>query len=384
MLKQAFKYRLYPTRKQAELLTWTLDRCRELYNAALAERRDAYRMAGKQITFYDQSKQLPEIKECREEYKDIYSQVLQNVLHRLERASRAFFRRIKVGEKPGYPRFKSANAFDSFCYPQDGFSLTLDNHLCLSKIGSIKVKLHRPIEGTIKTCTVKRESEAWYVIFTCDAQAHPCPESDKAVGIDLGLAHFATLSTGETIENPRFLRRAEKKLARLQQALSRKKRGSRRRQKDVRHLSKMHRKIRNQRHDFLHKSSRQLINAYGLIVFEDLQISNLSKHPQPKQDENGAYLPNGASAKSGLNKSILDAGWGRFQAYCLYKAASAGRTVLLVTPNYTSQRCSGCGQIRKKELSERWHSCECGCELDRDHNAAINILRLGQSHQGQL
>ncbi|HYT28847.1 MAG TPA: transposase, partial [Ktedonobacteraceae bacterium] len=177
---------------------------------------------------------------------------------------------------------------------------------------------------------------------------------------------------------------AEKKLARLQQALSRKKRGSHRRRKAGKLVGKAHRKVANQRRDFLHKHSRKLVNAYGVIVLEELQPVNMSKRPKPKQDENGTYLPNGAAAKGGLNKSIADAGWAIFQQFCTYKAEEAGRQVLFVNPKDTSQVCSGCGTVVKKDLSERWHSCECGTELDRDHNAALNILRLGRSLQATL
>jgi len=380
MLK-AYKYRLYPTCKQASTLQWTLDRCRELYNAALQERRDAYRMVGKSITYYDQANQLPEIKEIREEYKDIHSQVLQDVLRKADKAFKAFFARCKRGDTPGYPRYKGRGHYDSFNYPQAGFSLTRDNRVCLSKIGSIKVKLHREVKGTIKTCTIKREGDHWYVVFACEVEQEPCRGSSEAVGIDLGLLHFATLSNGMKIENPRYYRQAEKKLAKHQQSLSRKKRGSHRRRKAVKLVAWAHRKVRNQRNDFLHKESRNLVNNYGTLVFEELAPSNMSRRPKPKQDETGKYLPNGAAAKGGLNKSIVDAGWGQFQQYCSYKAANAGRVVLFVNPKHTSQLCSGCGQIRKKELSERWHSCECGTELDRDHNAALNILALGRRVQ---
>ncbi len=381
MSKQAYKFRLYPTRKQVQVLAWMLDRCRELYNAAVQERRDAYRMTGKSITYYDQANQLPEIKEIRGEYQDIHSQVLQDVLRKVDKSFKAFFARCKRGDTPGFPRYKGKGHFDSFTYPQVGFSLTHDNRVCLSKIGSVKLKLHRQIRGTIKTCTIKREGDSWFVVFACEVDHEPLEESYEAVGIDLGLLHFATLSDGSTIENPRYYRKAEKRLQRLQQALSRKKRGSTRRHKAVKQVAKAHRKVANQRKDFLHKASRQLVNTYGLIVFEELQPKNMSKRPQPKPDENGKYLPNGAAAKGGLNKSIVDAGWAMFQQFCIYKAANAGRTVLFVNPSYTSQRCSGCGTICKKDLSERWHSCGCGTELDRDVNAALNILALGRRVQ---
>jgi putative transposase len=312
MSKISYKFRLYPTRKQQATLTWTLDRTRELYNAALQERRDAYRMAGKSLNYSSQANQLPDIKDIREEYRDIHSQVLQDTLRRVDKAMQAFFRRCKAGETPGYPRFQGRDRYDSFTFPQGGYSLTADNRVCLSKIGSIKVTLHREIKGTIKTCTIKREGEQWYVVFSCEVEAEPLPVSDTAVGIDLGLLRFATLSTGETIENPRYFRTGEKKLEKLQQSLSRKKCGSHRRKKAVQKVAKVHRKVRNQRTDFLHKESRKLVNTCNLIVFEELQTVNMSKRAKPKQDENGNYLPNGGSAKSGLNKSIHDAGWGQF------------------------------------------------------------------------
>ena len=383
MSKQAYTFRLYPTRKQQERLQWTLDRARELYNAALQERRDAYRMVGKSITYYDQANQLPEIKQDREEYQDIHSQMLQDVLRKVDKAFKAFFARCKRGDTPGFPRYKGKGHFDSFTYPQTGFSFTHDSRVTLSKIGSIKVKLHREIKGTIKTCTIKREGDCWYVVFACEVEYEPVEVSEEAVGIDLGLLHFATLSDGSIIENPRYYRKAEKKLERLQQALARKKRGSHRRKKAVKQVGKAHRKVANQRKDFLHKASRQLVNTYGTMVFEQLQPANMRKRPKPKQDENRNYLPNGAAAKGGLHKSIVDAGWAMFQQFCTYKAANAGRAVLFVNPKYTSQICSGCGTVKKKELSERWHSCECGTELDRDHNAALNILALGRSVQAR-
>ncbi len=383
MAKQAYKFRLYPTRKQIQALTWTVDRCRELYNAALQERRDAYRMAGKHINYYNQANQLPDIKDMREEYRDIHSQVLQDVLRKADKAFKAFFARCKRGTPPGYPRYKGRNQFDSFTYPQGGYSLTHDHRVCLSKIGSLKVKFHRELQGNIKTCTIKREGECWYVVFACEVEREPLEVCEEAVGIDVGLLHFATLSDGRTIENPRYYRKAEKKLERLQQALARKKRGSTRRRKAIKHVTKAHRKVKNQRKDFLHKASHSLVHSYGLIVFEKLQTATMSKRPKPKQDEQGNYVPNGAAAKGGLNKSIVDAGWALFQQFCTYKAANAGRDVLFVNPKYTSQICSGCGTVRKKELSERWHRCECGTELDRDHNAAINILVLGRSIQAR-
>ena len=384
-MRKAYKFRLYPTKKQEDKLFWILARCRELYNAALSERKDAYQYAGKSISYYEQKRDLPEIKTAiREEYQDIYSQVLQDVLLRLNRAFDGFFRRVKNGENPGYPRFQGRNRYNSFTYPQaGGFSITHDSRVCLSKVGSIKVKFHRETQGPIKTATIKHEAGQWYVIFSCEIELpEPLQEVQSEVGIDLGITHFAALSDGTFLESPRYYRKAQKHLEKLQQSLSKKKRGSHRRKKAVHAVAKAHHKIANQRKDFHHKQAKKLVDEHQLLVFEELEITNLSQHAKPKQDENGKYLPNGASAKSGLNKSILDAGWGQFQAIVTSKAAYAGRTVLKVSPRYTSQICSQCGTVRKKDLSERWHSCECGAELDRDTNAALNILWVGRTQRG--
>jgi putative transposase len=361
MSRRTFKYRLVPTPKQIELLDWTLARCRELYNAGLQERRDAYRMAGKTLNYYDQANQLPAVKDARPEYRDIHSQVQQDVLRRVDKAFQAFFRRVKAGEKPGYPRFQGRDRYDSFTYPQAGWSLDGDR-LTLSKLGMVKVKLHRPIGGQVKTVTIRRDGEQWYVCFSCEVEALLLPASASAVGVDLGLLHFATLSDGTTIENPRHLRHSLKLLKRGQQQLSRCWRGSHRRRRAKATVARLHRKVRNQRADFGHKAARSLVNRHGTLVFEDLAVKNMVK-------------------LHSLALSISDAGWGQFVQYVADKAASAGRKVLFVDPRYTSQTCSGCGTIQKKALSERWHSCPCGCELDRDHNAALNILRLGSSLQ---
>ena len=253
--------------------------------------------------------------------------------------------------------------------------------LHLSKIGTVKVVLHRAMEGPIKTCAIKREIDQWYVIFICEVQGEVLPVSSEQVGIDLGVTHLAALSDGTFIDHPRYFRGAQKKLVATQRAKDRRKKGSHRQRKAQRQIAKCHRKIRNQRRDFLHKQSRKLVNRFQMIVFEDLPIANLVRAPKPKQDEaTGKYLPNGASAKAGLNKSILDAGWGMFMEMIIVKAASAGRTVLFVDPARTSQTCPNCGTIRKKTLEERWHSCVCGCELDRDTASAKVILDVGRKH----
>ena len=375
---KAYKFRIYPTQKQLGKMEWTLRRCKELYNAALEERREAYRMNGVSVSYNMQADQLPAMKAVRSEYQDIHSQIQQDVLKRLDKAMQAFFRRVMTGEKPGYPRFKSGDRYDSFTYPQGGYEI-INKRLHLSKIGHIKMKLHREMKGTIKTCTIKREGDQWYAIFTTayefDASStfHP---SEEEVGIDLGIHCFAALSDGTFIENPRIYRTAEAAIKEAHQRIARRKKGSHRRTRAKKELSRLYRKARNKRRDFLHKQSRKLVNDYGTLVFEDLQIDNMTRTPEPKQDENGKYLPNGAAAKGGLNKSILDAGWRAFVTMCSHKAAEAGGNVVTVAPHGTSQACSACERDVPKELGVRWHSCpHCGCELDRDHNAARNILQ---------
>ena len=276
---------------------------------------------------------------------------------------------------------KSTSRYHSFTYPDKAGWKPKDKHLTLTGVGDVRVKLHRELQGTIKTVTIRRDIDQWYATFSCEVPDDaPLPPSQEAIGLDLGVLYFATLSTGERIENPRHYRRGLKRIKQLQQVKDRRKLRSHRHKRAAIALAKAHRKVRNQRQNFHHQLSRRLVNEYGLIAMEDLSILNMTAAPEPKPDpeQEGAYLPNGAAAKAGLNQSILDAGWGQFQQFCTVKAERAGRRVVLVDPKYTSQVCSGCGQIVKKELAERWHSCACGTELDRDHNAAINILFRGQ------
>src|SRR6266700_1246395 len=344
---KAYKFRISPTQKQSAKLEWILRRCKELYNAALEERREAYRMNGVSVSYQMQANQLPAIKELREEYQDIHSQVQQDVLKRLEKAMQAFFRRVRNDETPGYPRFKSADRYDSFTYPQGGYEI-INKRLHLSKIGHIKIKLHREMKGTIKTCTIKREGDLWYAVFTTEYEFDPSitfHPSEEEVGIDLGIISFAALSDGTFIENPHVYRNAEDAIKEAHHKVHRRKKGSHRRARAKKELSRLYRKARNKRRDFLHKASHKLIKQYGTLVFEDLHIDTMTKAPEPKQDEHGNYLPNGAAAKGGLIKSILDAGWGTFVMICSHKAAEAGGKVVKVSPNGTSQACSGCGCV---------------------------------------
>lgn len=389
MFKRSYKFRLYPTEAQIEVLNFTLRRCRELYNGSLTEWREAYRMCGISIQYQDQQNQLPDIKEWRPEYKDIYSQVLQDVLNRRDKASKAFYRRVKNGETPGYPRYKSQDRYNSFTYPQSGWSLN-NTRLTLSKIGNIRIRLHREMVGKVKTVTIKREGSLWYAIFSVEAETPPLPPNDKTVGIDLGINLLAALSTGETVANPHWFKQAADKLKLKQQQLARHKLGSKRRAEIKRQVVNLHHHIANQRKDFNHKLSRQWVDRFGTIVFEDLQIANMVRKPKPKKGDAMAgepeYLPNGAAAKRGLNREILSAGWGMLQQYCVGKAESAGRCVLFVSPQNTSRRCSSCGYTDKNNrLTQADFFClNCGKGMNADINAAKNIEWLGSSQRGNL
>src|SRR5215210_3065301 len=344
--RKTFKYRLFPSRAQLTRLQSTLTLCCELYNASLQERRDAYRLERKSIRYVEQANQLPDIKKIRSDVAGIHSQVLQDVLKRVEKAFDGFFRRAKTKQKAGFPRFRSRKRYDSFTYAQSGFSLN-DGKLRLSKIGDVRIKLHRPVEGKIKTLTVMRSATGkWYACFSVECTPEALPENDRAVGIDVGLSHFATLSTGEQIANPRFFRTDEKALAKAQR-------------KEKRKIARrIHERIANRRRNFAHQLSHALVSMFGVIAFESLNIRGMVKNHC-------------------LAKSISDAAWNQLVQFTTYKAANAGRECVQVDPRFTSQTCSACGSIVEKDLSVRVHHCSCGLSLDRDVNAAINILARG-------
>src|SRR5262249_9194428 len=314
--------------------------CCELYNAALQERRDAYRIAGKLVGFTEQCAELPGMKAERQDAARVYSQVLQNVLKRVAFAFDNFFRRVKEGQKPGYPRFRSHSRYDSFTYPQRGFSLN-GKSLHLSKIGKVKVHLSRPVEGVIKTCTIKREVDGWYVIFTVEvSKKEVAPAPKESVGVDVGIESFATLSDDEAapIENPQYFRRAESDLKKAQRRVSRRVKGSKRRKKAVRLLAKKHLKVKRQRRDFHFKEARKLVDEYQSITVEDLNIKGMVRNHY-------------------LAKNISDAGWGQFIMIVVFKAEEAGRTVIKVNPSYTSQECSRCGHRNQITLATRIYRC---------------------------
>ena len=342
----------------------TLELCRWVYNETLAIRKNAWEQERKSLSLYDTNKLLTVWKQEHLELKGVFSQVLQNVQERVDLAFKAFFRRVKAGEKPGYPRFRGKGWYDSFTFKQFGFEL-LDNGLHLSKIGVVKIVLHRPLEGRIKTLTVQRDAaDHWYACFACEVASEVLPFNELAVGIDVGLERFATLSDGVKVENPRFFRRNEKALAKAQRKLSKAEKGTPQRAKRRKAIQHIHQRIANKRRDFAHKLSREWVSSFGMIAFEKLNGKNM--------------LQNHC-----LAKSISDAAWHQLIAYTTYKAENAGRVVVLVDPRNTSQQCSCCGTMVEKSLSVRVHACPaCGLVMDRDQNAAINILGLGLQSLG--
>ena len=358
-MRQSFKYRLYPNKTQQQMIEDTMEHCRLLYNRLLTERKEAYEKFGHTLSYVAQANSFPMRKQAIPALQSVHSQVLQDVAKRLDKAFDAFFRRVKNGEKPGYPRFKSFGRYHSFTYPQGGYALR-DGRIHLSKIGDVKVKLHRPIAGTIKTCTLVAKNGKYYAVFSCEGEVVSLPPSQAMVGADLGIKHLLVTSDGEYFDHPQSLRKAERKLKRLQRAVSRKKKGSRRRKKAVRHLAKAHERVANQRRDTAHKIARHLVDTYGLIAFEDLNAQGLLKNHH-------------------LAKSIADAGWHQLVQVTTYKAERAGRRVVLVDPRYTSQDCStdGCS-YRKTDLTladRTWTCPQCGILHDRDVNASRNILQ---------
>jgi putative transposase len=367
-VRKTFKYKLKPSPQQERELERVLALCRHVYNAAVGERREAWRMRGISVSYYQQKAELPGIKEAMPEYGEVNAQVLQDVVLRVDRAFQAFFQRMREGQTPGYPRFHGRDRYNSFTYPQVGEhgGARLDNgFLVLSKIGRIAARWSRPLEGAPKSVTVSREADGWYVCFSCaDAPIQPLPPTGQETGIDLGIEAFATLSDSARIFNPGWYRKAERRLKTAQRRISRRKKGSNRRRKAVTLLAKAHQKVRRQRQDLHHKIALALVRANDVIYHEDLQVRNMVQNHH-------------------LAKSISDAGWAAFLTILSYKAACAGRSVIAVNPAFTSQICSGCGVVVAKGLSVRWHSCpECGTSLHRDHNAAKNIERAGQALRG--
>jgi putative transposase len=368
VMRLTFKYRLNPTKAQRTALQATLDACRWVYNKTLEVRKTALEKRKESVSYYDTKRMLPEWKADHPFLKQAYSQTLQEMVKRLDLAFQHFFRRVQAGEKEaGYPRFKGKGWYDSFTFPQCEFGWKLEaERLHLYKIGAVKIKLHRPLEGEIKTRTIRRDTLGnWYACFSVELTPILHSPSEWPVGIDMGLQKFATLSTGEMIANPRFFRKDEKALAKAQRKRDKLPKGSRERCKASRVVQHIHARIANRRKDFAHKVSRYLVNTFGFIAFEDLNTKGMMQNHC-------------------LAKSIGDAAWNQLIQYTTYKAASADRMVVMVDPRYTSQDCSGCGHRVKKALKERVHRCgACGVEIDRDVNAALNILARGLAGVGE-
>lgn len=291
------------------------------------------------------------------EYGDINAQVLQHVVKRVGKAFDGFFRRVKAGVKAGYPRFRSRDRYDSFTFPQPSqTSVSADGrHVYLPKIGNVRLKLHRPFSGKLKTLAVKCEGTEWYAVLTCKvSKADPLPPTGSTVGIDLGVTHLFITSDGEIEDNPRFLRAAQKRLRVAQRSLSRRKRGSNRGKQAKQRVAKLHLKVRRQRESEHHRITKRLVGRHDLIAHEDLNIQGL--------------------ARTRMAKSVLDAGWTGLLEKLYAKAEWAGRTVIAVNPEYTSQDCSVCGHREKHPLHVREFVCaQCGQHHHRDVNAAKNI-----------
>ncbi|MEM0124585.1 MAG: RNA-guided endonuclease TnpB family protein [Candidatus Micrarchaeaceae archaeon] len=373
-MTRTYKFRLYPSSEQKRLLDRQLNLCRELYNAFLEQRIIAHRME-KRINYNYQQDQIPELKKAFPEYNNIHSQVLQDVARRVDRAYENFFRRVKEikhgkHQKAGFPRFKPMNRYRSITYPQSGFRIIEKGGLKLSKIGTIRMFMHRGIDGKIKTLTISRDRVGdWFASFSVGTAAHSenveVPDQG-GVGIDLGITHLAAMSDGTFIDRPHFLAKSEKLLKRDQRHLSRKKKGSNNRGKQKVKVAKRQRKVKRQREDFLHKVSNALVDSNSFLAFENLNIKGMVKNHH-------------------LAKRILDASWGMLVQYTSYKAESAGKVVVQVNPRNTSKACSRCGWLKDDlKLSDRiFHCNDCGLEIDRDLNAAINIHRLGMIKIGR-
>jgi putative transposase len=362
-MRRTFKYRIFPSKPQERSLALSLETCRRVYNNFLWDRKNVHETTGESLSYFEQKRQLPLIKANDPLIPMVHSQVLQDVCKRVDLAFQAFFRRVKAGEDPGYPRFKGQGQYDSLTYSQFGNGVRIENgKLWLSKIGSVKIKLHRPLDGECKTVVIRRTVRGkWFASFSCEVDFEPLPESDESVGIDVGLKTFATLSTGEQIANPRFYRKEEKALAKAQRKLSSDPKGSAERRKRKKTVARVHERITGKRENFVFQLANQIVQRFGKIYVEKLDIKEMvSKNYR------------------GMNKSIADAAWGMFRQVLESKAESAGREYGDKEPAYTSQDCCVCGHRMKMPLSKRIYECpKCGNVKDRDHNSALNILSMG-------
>lgn len=358
-MRRAFRFRLYPNANQARELGIMVETHRRLYNAALEQRKLAYESRGLSLNYYAQANQLKELRADDPYQARTNFSSEQATLRRLDKAYQNFFRRCQEGSKaPGFPRFKGRDHFDSVTFPSYGDGIRLaDNRLRVQHVGTIRTKVHRTVDGTVKTATLKREADKWFVVLSCDLGDVAVPPSTlPAGGVDVGLEAFLTTSDGHRIANPRYQKAELPKLRRLQRATSRKKKGGRNRRKASRRVRVLHARVRNLRREHHHQTALFLIRLYGLIGVEGLSVSNMLKNHS-------------------LARAISDAGWAGFVNVLRCKAERAGAEVVAVNPRGTSQECSGCGVVVPKKLAERWHTCpHCGLSLHRDENAARNIL----------
>ncbi|MCX4630115.1 transposase [Streptomyces sp. NBC_01443] len=395
-MMRAYKFLMRPTVGQQVALGEMLrDHC-SLYNGALQERRDAWRHVSKtSVKYGQQSAQLKEIRAFDAERQGRWSfSSQQATLRRLDKAFAAFFRRVKSGEAPGYPRFRGVNWFDTVDFPKDGDGCRWDatphdrvTRVRFQGVGHVKVNQHRPVVGKVKTVSVKREGRRWYVILTAEQkQPEPLSRTGSVVGIDMGIASFLTTSNGEHVANPGHGRKAAAKLEAAQQCLSRFPRVRRDKRtanhrRAVTKAADLHRKVARQRLDHAHKTALGLVREHDFIAHEDLKIRNMVKAPAPKPDPGtpGGFLPNGAAAKAGLNRSISDAGWGVFLTILHAKAESAGREVIAVDPRNTSRTCPECGHVaaENRPTQEKFHCVSCGHIAHADMVGALNVLRAG-------
>ncbi|GAA4215368.1 RNA-guided endonuclease InsQ/TnpB family protein [Microbispora amethystogenes] len=384
-MRRSFTFLLRPTTKQTAALAACLEDHRTLYNAALEHRRTAYAKASVSIRYGDQSAELKHIRSDDPDGQGRWSfSSQQATLRRLDRAFAAFFARVKAGRTPGFPRFKGRGRFDTVEWPKDGDGCRWDSQpehtsatfVRLQGVGHVRVHQHRPVRGRVKTISVKREGDRWYVILACDdVPAEPLPATGAVVGLDMGVAALVTTSNGVHLANPRHLAATADRLADAQRDLAGGRRGSTRRHKKVARVAALHGKVRRQRSDYAHKAALALVRAYDVIVHEDLRIANMTRSASGTIDAPGRNV----AQKSGLNRSILDAGWGVFLRVLAYKAESAGRELIAVNPAGTSRTCSRCGHCAKdNRLTQAEFVCTaCGHAAHADVNAATNILRAG-------
>lgn len=359
-MRRAFKYRLFTNVNQERELEIALETHRRLYNTCLDYRQLAYECFGATIRYADCSRWFKGQRSSNPYFARLNFSSAQATMRKLDKAFAAFFRRVKAGEKPGYPRFKGPNRFDSIEFPSHGDGIRLaGNRLRVQHVGTVRVKLHRPVEGTIKTVTLKREAGKWYVVVSCELPDVPILPTDKPpVGIDVGLEKFLTTSDGEQEPNPRYLKDALPELRRAGRAVARKKRGGSNRRKATRRLAKVHARVKNLRREHHHKTALKLVRRHGFIAVESLSVKNMLRNDR-------------------LSRAISDAGWSGFLLTLRSKAESAGVAFVEVNARGTSQTCPDCSQVVRKDLSQRWHSCECGCSLDRDEASARVILARG-------